>query len=121
MQKPEFQSVHYDKHITHALGLDNQKLKLDAAKDTKEKIYLDPEGAEIIEILDDTVKNERRVLGHCTFKIYDEPFPFFYASWGVRKRKPLPKQNSANKQVSVGDLIMERINTFIKEKKCRHF
>ena len=113
MKEKEYQSVHYDSKITKALGLSNQKLRLEAAKDHEEKIYLDPEGVEIIEILDDTEPDKRRVLGHCTFRVYDEPFPFIYGSWAVRKRKPLRK---VEPEKSVGEIIMEKFNSLIKEK-----
>jgi len=109
-------SIRYDKGFTKALGLDNQTLKLDAAKDTEAHKYEEPvEGMEIIELLDDTPKNERRVLGHCTFKIYQQPIPFFYVSWVVRKNKP--KEGTEESGKSVGDMVMERVNAYIKEKK----
>lgn len=107
------ESIHYDKHITSALRLDNQRLKLNVGGQTEEKTYLDPKGVEIIELLDDTNKNERKVLGHCTFKYYEEPFPFYYVSWVIKKN---PKDN-----FKVGDAIMERINTFIKAKNLPAF
>jgi len=66
MREPnKFDAVGYDKNITEALGLTNQTLKLDASKDEEAKLYPDIPGAESIEILDATVKNERRVLGFC--------------------------------------------------------
>lgn len=107
------QSIHYDHPITHHLGLDNQNLKLGSGEFAGElSTYLDPEGSEIIELLDDTP--ERRVLGHCTLKQYKEPQPIIYVSWVVKKNSFLEKNLEGK---TVGDLIMEKVNTFIRAKK----
>ena len=44
---------------------------------------------ERIEIFDDTGKNERRILGHCNFKYFVYPFPFYFL--GYSKKPNLQK------------------------------
>ncbi|MDO8668215.1 MAG: hypothetical protein Q7K35_03920 [bacterium] len=107
----------YGEELTDDLKLHNQSLKLDASKDKTEKPYEEPKkGMKIIELLEDVGDHELKVIGHCTYKIYEDPVPFLYASWVVRKKKLEPRSEAELKDKTTGDLVMEQINDYIKGK-----
>jgi hypothetical protein len=89
--------------------LANQKLR---RKGSEEKTCPDPPvGVERIEFIVDTGKNERYILGHCKFKYFIYPFPFYFISWAIQGNETL----IGNTQTT--DLVMRSVNLFIKEKK----
>jgi hypothetical protein len=103
------ESINYNKIITKELGLASQKLK---RKGGEEKTYPDPPvGVERIEIIVDTGKNERRILGHCKFKYFVYPFPFYFISCVIQRNEPLIGNTKTT------DLVMRIVNLFLKEKK----
>ena len=103
------ESINYNKIITKGLGLASQKLK---RKGGEEKTYPDPPvGVERIEIIIDTGKNERCILGHCKFKYFVYPFPFYFISLVIQRNLSLTDNTKTT------DLVMRNVNLFLKEKK----
>ncbi len=100
-------SIHYDSAFHRALNTEDKYTSANFAE------------AERIELFDDTDKNEIRSLGYCTFNFFKEPFPFYYVIYVERTNYPkeeLKKQGSQGK--TVGDLIMEKVNQFMRDKNC---
>ena len=66
-------------------------------------------GTEKIELTDD----EGRLLGHCQLKYFTSPLPFYYISFLSKERNHIRTESETQ---TTGDLIMSKINTFLKGK-----
>jgi hypothetical protein len=103
------ESINSNKIITKGLGLASQKQR---RKSGEENTYPDPPvGIERIEIIVDTGKNERRILGHCKFKYFVYPFPFYFMSWVI------PRNVLLMGNTKTTALVMRNVNLFLEEKK----
>lgn len=115
---PDLYVANYGEELTDDLKLHNQELKLEASKDEREREYEEPKhGIKIMELMEDIGDHELKVIGHCTYKIYQEPFPFIYVSWVVRKKKLEPRSEAGLQDKTTGDLVMKQMNGYIEERK----
>jgi hypothetical protein len=113
--KPEIFSIHLVKDL--AKGNRILQSAVDVKLGVPAHLYEEPlEGMETIDLLEKTADGKIHELGFCTFKIYEKPIPFFYVSWVVRENKPLTEE-VIPKDKTVGDEIMQKVNTMIEEKK----
>ncbi len=109
-------------HLTDEEGaLGNRKTLSKVDKDKKgiEEPYIFEEplkGMQTVDFLEKTPDNKIHELGFCTFKIYEKPVPFVYLSWTVKENDPLAKE-VIPEDTTVGDKIIQKLNSIIEEKK----
>lgn len=98
------ESIHYDSGITKQLHGNSTF-----------------EGEQRIELRDISLPDHERLLGHLKFKRYQQPFPFAYI-YGVRRKTSMGDISKAQAGKStVGDLLVDKVNTYLEEKKLPGF